>query len=135
MTHRLKTAAMVTVLTLLLTLAVTVQATNLTKAFDVCIEKARSNVGVINCTDDEIKRQDERLNKTYAALRSDIDPARRPALLQAQRAWIQFRDSNCDFYLDPNGGSIAPILATGCLMRMTADRADELIQLLPRGSQ
>lgn len=71
MTHRLKTAAMVTVLTLLLTLAVTVQATNLTKAFDVCIEKARSNVGVMNCTDDEIKRQDERLNKTYAALRPD----------------------------------------------------------------
>lgn len=135
MTQRLKTAVMGTVSTLLLTLAVVAQATNLTKAFDICIEKARSNVDMIDCTDDEIKRQDTRLNKTYAALRSDIDPARRPALLQAQRAWIKFRDLNCGFHLDPNGGSIAPILATGCVMRMTADRADELTQLLPRGSQ
>ena len=132
MTQSIKTVGLTIFTLLVLTLAMPVQAENLSKTFATCMDKAQSNVDTINCMDTEIKQQDARLNKTYAALRADVDPDRRPALLEAQRAWIKFRDLNCGFHLDPNGGSIAPLLATDCVMRMTADRADELAQLLQR---
>ena len=32
-------------------------------------------------------------------------------LLEAQRAWIKFRDTNCDFYYDPDGGTMARVRA------------------------
>jgi uncharacterized protein YecT (DUF1311 family) len=131
MNRLLNMTSLVAGLLLTLCLVSPAQADNLSKAFDTCMSKAQANVEMMNCIDDEIKRQDDRLNKVYKALRDDVDESRRPALLAAQRAWIQFRDLNCKFHLDPDGGTMAPLLAADCMMRMTADRAEELAQLLP----
>jgi uncharacterized protein YecT (DUF1311 family) len=127
-----KTVAWTVFTLLVLAFNLPAQANNFTKSFDACMGNAQANVAMVDCIDEEIKRQDARLNKTYATLRDDVDASRRPALLEAQRAWIKFRDLNCGFHLDPNGGSIAPLLASDCVMRMTANRADELSQLLAR---
>jgi uncharacterized protein YecT (DUF1311 family) len=54
---------------------------------------------------------------------------RKNALIEAQRAWIKFRDANCGFYGDPEGGSAARMAANECFLNATADRAKEL-QLL-----
>ncbi|MGB0126460.1 MAG: lysozyme inhibitor LprI family protein [Rhodocyclaceae bacterium] len=48
---------------------------------------------------------------------------------EAQRAWIKFRDANCDFYYDPEGGSLARVSANDCMMSSTARRAKELESL------
>ncbi len=108
-------------------LAVHAQEINLTKQFSVCMDKADGvTQNMVECIDAEIKRQDARLNKAYKALVADLTPERKKQLLEAQRAWLKFRDTNCAFYFDPDGGTIARVQAVDCLMTMTASRAKEL---------
>jgi uncharacterized protein YecT (DUF1311 family) len=108
-------------------LAAHAQEINLTKPFGVCMDKADGvTQSMVECIDAEIKRQDARLNKAYKALLADLNPERKKQLLAAQRAWLKFRDANCGFYFDPEGGTIARVLAVDCLMTMTASRATEL---------
>ena len=108
-------------------LAVHAQEINLTKQFSVCMDKADGvTQNMVECIDAEIKRQDARLNKAYKALVADLNPERKKQLLEAQRAWLKFRDTNCAFYFDPEGGTIARVQAVDCMMTMTASRAKEL---------
>jgi len=108
-------------------LAVHAQEINLTKQFSVCMDKADGvTQHMVECIDAEIKRQDARLNKAYKALVADLNPERKKQLLEAQRAWLKFRDTNCAFYFDPEGGTIARVQAVDCMMTMTASRAKEL---------
>ena len=108
-------------------LAVHAQEINLTKQFSVCMDKADGvTQHMVECIDAETKRQDARLNKAYKALVADLNPERKKQLLEAQRAWLKFRDTNCAFYFDPEGGTIARVQAVDCLMTMTASRAKEL---------
>jgi uncharacterized protein YecT (DUF1311 family) len=60
---------------------------------------------------------------------SKLSAKRKEALLEAQRAWIKFRDANCNFYYDPEGGSAARLAGTDCNLKATADRATELKDL------
>jgi uncharacterized protein YecT (DUF1311 family) len=71
-------------------------------------------------------RQDARLNENYKKLISKLPTERKNALVEAQRAWIKFRDANCGFYADPEGGSAARMTANECFLNATADRAKEL---------
>ena len=82
---------------------------------------------MIECISAEYERQDERLNQLYQTLMTSLDYERRETLRAAQRAWIEFRDANCDFYFDPQGGTAARLAANGCIMSETAERADELV--------
>lgn len=108
-------------------LAVHAQEINLTKQFSVCMDKADGvTQNMVECIDAEIKRQDARLNKAYKALVADLNPERKKQLLEAQRSWLKFRDTNCAFYFDPEGGTIARVQAVDCMMTMTASRAKEL---------
>jgi uncharacterized protein YecT (DUF1311 family) len=73
--------------------------------------------------------QVDRINANYKRLLSTVSTERKNTLIEAQRAWIKFRDTNCGFYADPKGGSAARIAANECILNATADRAKEL-QLL-----
>jgi uncharacterized protein YecT (DUF1311 family) len=100
------------------------------KEFDACMDKAGGvTPAMIDCISAELKRQDALLNQNYRSLMVSLSAARKKTLQEAQRAWIKFRDSNCDFYYDPDGGSAARIDANECLLNATADRAKELAQL------
>ncbi len=97
------------------------------KQFSTCMDKSGGiTSNIINCIVTENKLQDARLNKAYKALGADLPPARKTQLLEAQRAWIKFRDTNCNFYDDPDGGSMARVSANDCVMRATTERAREL---------
>ena len=53
------------------------------------------------------------------------------ALMKAQRAWIDYRDGQCEgegFYA--RGGSLEPLLVTTCKTRMTSERTEELLLLI-----
>ena len=100
-------------------------------AFDACLDKANSTVDMLDCIDAETQRQDQRLNEVYTALRADVQEGRKNQLRDAQRAWINFRNANCAFHLDPDAGSLARISAADCVLRLTATRAEELAQFLP----
>ena len=104
----------------------------MTKEYLTCLDKASGvTVEMIACISAETKRQDVRLNENYNKLGSKLSANRKKALLEAQRAWIKFRDANCGFYYDPDGGSSARVAADECLLNATADRVRELKLLAP----
>jgi uncharacterized protein YecT (DUF1311 family) len=104
----------------------------LSKEYSDCIDKASQSATaeMFECSGEELDRQDARLNDAYKKLMSKLSRDRKKALLKAQRAWIKFRETNCDYWFDPQGGTAARMNASGCLLTMTATRAKELEGML-----
>ncbi|WP_455270605.1 lysozyme inhibitor LprI family protein [Rhizobium herbae] len=49
------------------------------------------------------------------------------ALKKAQRAWIDYRDGQCELAgFEARGGSMEPMLVSGCLADLTKKRTEEL---------
>lgn len=122
---------LVLVMTALLTATVPIvsyaQQSQSSRQFAVCMDKSDGvTMKIVDCITAEYRVQDARLNRAYKNLASDLTPTRRAQLVEAQRAWIKFRDTNCNFYDDPDGGSMARVDANDCMMRSTEERATEL---------
>jgi len=104
------------------------------KEYAVCMDGPQASQGatmaILNCGSKEIKHQDKRLNNAYKALKKSLSKSRQKELLTAQRLWIKYRDANCGFYNDPNGGSMHRMFAQECFMDATRSRADELKSML-----
>jgi uncharacterized protein YecT (DUF1311 family) len=100
------------------------------KPYKECMDKAVSTLDMIECNNSEYSVQDKRLNIAYRALRSKQTPARVTQLTELQKIWIKYRDANCAFYYDPDGGSLARIMANDCMLTMTKDRAAEFESML-----
>ena len=76
-----------------------------TPEFDTCIKKSGGVTSeMMNCVDVETKRQDEKLNQSYQKLLASVKPARKGQLVDAQRAWLKYRELNCAFYDDVAAG-------------------------------
>lgn len=96
-----------------------------------------TTAGAVKCMSAETEVWDAKLNEEYKETRSffaglDASDAgqRVPALLQAQRAWIAFRDAECAMeYSAWGGGSIRSIAGADCLMSKTAERTARLVEL------
>lgn len=99
-------------------------------SYEACMQKAFSTLDIVTCISNEYERQDQRLNDNYQQLRSQLSSERRAQLLTAQRAWITYKEANCSFYADPEGGTMARINANSCLLSETTQRADELENLM-----
>ena len=103
----------------------------LSQQFTVCIDKSGGvTSSMIQCIAQETNYQDLRLNKAYKVLKNTLNSSRQQKLQDVQRLWIKYRDANCKFYYDPDGGSIAGVSSVDCFMNMTAERADELENFL-----
>jgi len=103
---------------------------DMSKKYLTCIDKSNGVTSeMLDCISAEHERQDARLNDNYKRLMSKLSPKRKEELLEAQRAWVKFRDANCRFYYDPQGGSAAHLAGTDCMLQATADRATELKNL------
>ena len=99
----------------------------LSKQHTACMEKTGSTtMGMIECISAEVQRQDAQLNKAYKALMVELSGPRKAQLQETQRLWIKYRDANCAFYADPDGGSMARVSANDCMLSATAARAREL---------
>jgi uncharacterized protein YecT (DUF1311 family) len=67
----------------------------MTQEYLSCLEKSNGvTVEMTNCILAETRRQDARLNENYKRLISRLATERKNALVEAQRAWIRFRDAN-----------------------------------------
>jgi len=84
-----------------------------------------------DCVRLEKKRQDEKLDQSYQKLLASLRPPRKAQLVDAQQAWLKYRELNCAFYDDGSGGTAAGLAANDCIMTMTAKRAAELVYLRP----
>lgn len=94
-----------------------------------CDLNDESQMGMNICADAAYKAADARLNKAYAAVRAATDDSAgsRKLLVEAQRAWIAFRDAECAFSTeDSKDGSIYPMLMAECLESLTDERTKQL---------
>jgi uncharacterized protein YecT (DUF1311 family) len=92
----------------------------------------------------DFEKADKELNRIYAkvvaqakSMDRDMDTGTdRPlgaedALRRAQRAWITYRDAHCEaMSAHSRGGSMEPMLISGCKASLTEDRTKELGDLL-----
>ena len=98
-----------------------------TGTYHTCMDRSGGvTVEMLDCIGQELETQDARLNRAYRALGAQLSPARRQQLTAAQRLWIQYRDANCRFYADPDGGTLATVASNECVLRETSERAREL---------
>lgn len=100
-------------------------------------ENAQTTVEMRDCVGKEYKKADDELNSVYKQLMSKLtDEGHKAALKTAQQAWIKYRDANCEFeaYLN-RGGTIYPVVYTGCLSAMTTARTKELRELIEQQDQ
>ena len=105
----------------------------MTQEYSTCLEKSNGvTVEMINCILAETRRQDARLNENYKRLLSKLATERKNLLVEAQRAWIRFRDANCGFYADPEGGSAARVAANECFLNSPATDRRAVISSHPR---
>ena len=95
--------------------------------YQACFDNATNNHAMMQCTWKELAYQDRRLNRYYKRAMKRLEPEERARLRKAQRAWITFRDLECDFEgWEMRGGSGEPLLIGGCRLDMTRKRADAL---------
>jgi len=95
---------------------------------DECDNAQGGQAGLNECYDKVFKKSDAELNKLYkqieARLKSDAD--RTKLLVTAQRAWVAFRDGECNFQSSATaGGSISPMIYSMCLDTETKSRIED----------
>lgn len=101
---------------------------NLSPTFKKCMSHSNGiTVAMRDCYNDEIIKQDERLNKNYKNLLASHDGEVKKAFTEAQRSWLKYRDANCNAWISTEvGGTLALLVGDSCFLTMTAQRADEL---------
>lgn len=56
-----------------------------------------------------------------------LDKNEKPLLIQAEKDWVKFRDSQCKFDASQyEGGSIQPLIHSNCLEDLTKKRIAEI---------
>jgi uncharacterized protein YecT (DUF1311 family) len=81
------------------------------------------------CADRDFQKADALLNKTYKETTNGMDAQTLDLLRKSQRAWLAFRDAECTYLSATNqGGSIYPMVYSGCLTRLTKLRTEQLKQ-------
>ncbi|WP_188079868.1 lysozyme inhibitor LprI family protein [Neorhizobium sp. P12A] len=92
------------------------------------------------CADRDYKAADAELNVQYKETRAtmvswdaDLDDdlkGAEKALLKAQRAWVDYRDGECEAEgFEARGGTMEPMLVSACLASVTRERTKQLKQL------
>jgi uncharacterized protein YecT (DUF1311 family) len=104
--------------------------TGYSHAYELCVASyaaQTSDRAMGACIGDEMMRHDVRLNRAYQAALGRLEfPRQKAALRKAQRAWIAFRDADCDSYGDADWGPSSRVDGMACRLERTAERADEL---------
>jgi len=85
--------------------------------------------GLDECAGASFKRADAALNRAYKEIvhRLKDDAAKTKLLVQAQKAWLNWRDAECAFSSSGvQGGSIYPMIVAQCQEKQTRARMKDL---------
>jgi uncharacterized protein YecT (DUF1311 family) len=90
-------------------------------------ENAGTTASITSCMSNAYEKTDAELNRIYKLAFKGLDPRQADNLEKAQRAWVTYRDAQCDAeYAKWDGGSGGPAAHLGCLVRLTRLRTREL---------
>jgi len=107
-------------------------------------ENAMAQQDMNYCANQDYEAADKELNAVWAEakqtakdldaeLSEDLKGAEK-ALLAGQRAWIAYRDGQCELAgFEARGGSMEPMLVSGCLADLTRRRTRELNAFITGG--
>jgi uncharacterized protein YecT (DUF1311 family) len=95
----------------------------------------RRETTCFGCAEHGVLRTDAVINREAATLWRRDSGAARGRLWKAQRAWLTYRSAACASAADEfAGGSLAPVAAAECQLRITRERMADLKALLsPEG--
>ena len=85
------------------------------------------------CSFRDYLRADIELNRVWNAATGRLEHHQKvfASLLAGQRAWLTYRDKQCDVWAKwYEGGTIVPLTVNSCLTDITKFRTKELSQLL-----
>lgn len=83
------------------------------------------------CAASGYRQADAALNSVYQRLVARLTEPGRARLREAQRAWVAYRDEECDFMSSGvEGGSVQPMIAAMCLEAETRSRTAALRSIL-----
>jgi uncharacterized protein YecT (DUF1311 family) len=90
-----------------------------------CTKKpeAASTFGTADCYRVEWVIWDNLLNENFKTLMGSLDEQQNAKLKAMQHAWIAYRDTTCNFYMDKIQGTMAQPMGAACATRETARRA------------
>ncbi|MGP2927122.1 lysozyme inhibitor LprI family protein [Serratia bockelmannii] len=97
-----------------------------------CLQTAQSQAELNDCAAQTYKNADGEMNKVYKKVMDTLktSPEKSKALLQAQRAWLKFRDADCTFLSSNSAdGSINAMNNALCLSERTTERANSLSKI------
>lgn len=90
-------------------------------------DSPQTQVEMNRCAGEELRRTDAQLNVAYGRLLKKLDANRRAKLQKAERAWVAFRDAQCDYEgSESEGGSIQPLEVAACKTELTNARIAQL---------
>ncbi|MCO6179225.1 lysozyme inhibitor LprI family protein [Ciceribacter sp. RN22] len=104
---------------------------------EVDCENAMTQFDMNVCSQQDYEKADKELNAQWAKTKkvmadwdAELDAENKGAvesLVGAQRAWIQYRDNQCDAVgYSVWGGSMYPMIVSSCLADLTRKRTEEL---------
>jgi uncharacterized protein YecT (DUF1311 family) len=115
--------------------------------YKACQASDTSNVGLKECTNTAYSEADKVLTKTYRSIQAGLkttQPGDSEAddkkeefkrLLVSERAWITYRDAECDLQgIEMLGGSGEGLVIGTCLYSLTAQRVKDLDDLFGDGA-
>ena len=109
----------------------------ISSAWAVDCDKAFATPDLTECAAKEQKTVEVKLNSTYRKVlkeleqRDDNHQETRKKLVAAQRAWIKFREADCDAaYQYYAGGTMRNLVHIGCMQKRAEQRIKELDDFL-----
>jgi uncharacterized protein YecT (DUF1311 family) len=115
-------------LLLLMTLFFLSQAT-----FALGCDKAITTPDINECAATEQNKVEVKLNEKYKNILQKLEDTKsgdvetKKALIEAQRAWVKFREADCNaLYTYYRDGTIRTVMHTGCMQNHAEQRMKEL---------
>lgn len=96
-------------------------------------DKAEDQATMNQCANEDLVRADKQLNENYKKIEKRLtdDDDTKKLLITSQRAWMKFRDAECNFSASgTSGGSVHPMMVVMCRTVLTSDRNKQLSDYL-----
>lgn len=88
-----------------------------------CIQSATTTPDMVVCAEADLSRVDSDLSTIFSGLQRYLDPTGKKKLMEAETAWLQYRESQCDFETDTEtNGEMKQLFAASCKTKLTQDR-------------
>ena len=103
-------------------------AAGASSAYAVDCKNAVSTPEINECASIDQKKVEDKLNKVYQRVIKSIGEAdTKKALVEAQRAWVKFREADCKaVYEQYKTGTIRSVMFIGCMQKHAEARIKDL---------